>query len=265
MNSNKIRYRRFRTFIPVTHFSGLQQKAFIPAGSSANPTLTIAKAAGTASTSPLLETDANGARLVNNTIAADRTGITGIIAGAFTGTPVAIDTLIQSAGAGNPLIKNINALGLMGLLCASAGDDIRHTMLIPSDLDRAKPVYFRAHWASAAAAVGARTITWKVMYKALVPGTTALAAPSTVLDTPIAAQAPKGTAYTIERSPAGVLNRGSLLGTNKDALMWSLILEMDAFDAAFVENKYLLGLELEYTPKLSNYSKSGPEAPKWRV
>lgn len=264
MRAQRIRFRRARMFIPVTSFTGLQQKAFTPAGSSANPTLNVAKAAGIANTSPLLETDANGVRLVNNTIAADRTGITGIIAGAFAGTAVAIDTLLQSAGAGNPLLKQISNFGLMGLLCASAGDDIRHTMLIPADLDREKPVYFRAHWTSLAAAVGARTITWKVMLKTLIPGTTALAAPSTTLDTAIAAQAPAGTAYTIERSPAGVLNKNKLLGSNANALMWSLICEMDAFDASFVENKYLLGLELEYSPKLSN-GRSGPEAPKWRV
>lgn len=235
-----------RLFIPWSEFQGVAQIAFTPAGSSANPTLTLTKAAGTAGTAPLLATDANGAALVNDTIAATRTGLTGIIAGAFTGTAIAEGDIFVSVGAGTPKVKEVSTFGVSGLRVNTAGDDVRHMMPVPQDWSRNHPIQVRMIWSSEAAAVGARTITWKFLYKLLIPGTTAIAAPSTALDTVIIAQAPLGTAFTLERSPAGILQPPGL-GYNENAHIIFLC-ENDAFDAAFTENKVFHGVEFEYTP-----------------
>lgn len=169
-----------------------------------------------------------------------------------TGTPVPVDTLLASAGAGNALLEEIGTTGLMALVMVSAADDIAHTMIVPSDWDRHQPIYVRVIWASEAAAVGDRDITWKFMYAELTPGVTAIAAPTTVLDTVLVAQAPLGTAKTFERSAtAGKINANAIADAS---LYWSFIVEMDAFDAAFTEDKYLIGVELEYTPKPGAYS-----------
>lgn len=153
---------------------------------------------------------------------------------------------LVSAGAGLPALIAIGTTGLTGLLMRAAGDDIRHAMPIPADLDRYNPVRMRVWWSSEAAAVGARTIDWKVLYKALTSETSALAAGDTALSTAIARDTPVGTAKVVQKTAWGVLNRNTIT-TAQDML--SLIVEMDAFNAAFVENKYLLGLELEYSPK----------------
>ena len=50
----------------------------VVAPTSSAPTLTLTKQAGAANTAPLLASDANDVALVNDTIAATRTGITGV-------------------------------------------------------------------------------------------------------------------------------------------------------------------------------------------
>lgn len=160
---------------------------------------------------------------------------------------IAADTLLQSAGTGTPLLEEINSLGQMGLLLDAAGDDVRHHMAIPGDLDRMHPVFLRAVWTTAAAAVGDRDITFKILYGCYEAGTDQLAAPATALDTAIVADVPTGTAYTVEKTAAGVINAGQLSG---DTI--GLLTEMDAFDAALTEDKFLLGIEMEYTPQQAN-------------
>lgn len=175
--------------------------------------------------------------------AADYDGAAGAI------TAIAVDTLLVSAGAGNPVFKEIGTTGIMALVTASAGDDIRSSIDIPWDLDRHNPVRVRAKWASEAAAVGSRSITWKVLYGAIGAEADPVAAPATALSTPIAADVPLGTAKMVQWSPWGVISAGSIAKT-KDTL--NFLVEMDAFDGSFTEDKYLLGLQIEYTRRVVN-------------
>lgn len=157
---------------------------------------------------------------------------------------------LYSAGVGNPEFLRIGiANGPHGCLMTAAGDDVRQWVRIPGDLDPQYNVYARVHWTSAAAAVGARDITWKVMYHALLVNST-VAAPSTVLNKVIPVDTPTGTAHQWQMTDEGVINGGVL---SERTEMLGLIVEMDAFNAALSESKYFMGLELRYTPRRFYY------------
>lgn len=164
-----------------------------------------------------------------------------------------------SVGAGVPLMDEIGTTGLVGCLTDTAGDDIGHTMAIPTNWARNQPIRVRAIWESAAAAVGDRDITWKFLYTLLIPDTTALIVPATALDTVIVADVPLGTALTIQRSPAGVINANTIGDT---VLYMAFLMEMQAFNAALSEDKHLIGVEFEYTPRFGQ-GKPSPEARAW--
>ena len=158
----------------------------------------------------------------------------------------AVDTLLVSAGVGNPILMEIPALGFMAMLMEAAADDVRHIMPMPSDMDRYNPIRVRVWWSSEAAAVTTRDITWKFLYGALTSETSAIAAPATELNTALVVDAVVGTAKVIQKTAWGVIDRGTIT-TSQDVL--AFLVEMDAFDAALSEAKYLLGVEFEYSPK----------------
>lgn len=230
---------RQRLYIPVTAFSGLQQKSFAPAG-----TLTIT--GGQAGTVPIgIASDVNGAAL-SKTSATDRTGITG-----FNGTAVPANSLWVSAGSGNPPLTEIGVSGCVALLMSTASHDIRTCFAIPTWWDRRHSIRFRVHWTSEAEAVGDRTIDWRVWYRTVKPGD-AILMPTEFLHTPIPTSlAPTGVARALEVTDWGVLNAKAI---GDDDVMLVVGVEMDAFNASFVENKYVVGLELEYTPRFSRRS-----------
>ena len=68
---------------------------------------------------------------------------------------------------------------------------------------------------------------------------------STALDTAIVADIPVGTANAQQMSAKGILSGGAIAATDQFMM---LLVEMDAFDAALSEDKWFLGLEIEYTP-----------------
>lgn len=216
-----ILWKRKEIYIPVERFSGLQLQAIVVGG----------QAAGTA----LQFTPDTDAGVFGKTAATTRT-----IPGRTFGINLA------SLGAGARIIREIEALAMTGMLMTTAADDVQHVMKIPYDVDRNHTIGVRVHWTSAAAAVGARTITWRVRYLQATAGTTALILPATVLDTVIAAQAPAGTNSVIERTGRGVIAVATLTAA-RTHIAWRI--DMSAFDAAFTENKYLLGLEIDYVPR----------------
>jgi hypothetical protein len=187
------------------------------------------------------------------------TDFSGIQLKAISGDPQAIDTVLSSAGAGNPLMVEVGALGMMGLATNTAGDDVRHLMAIPGDWDRSKPIGVRLLWASEAAAVELRTVDWKVLVRNMTIDS-ALAAPSQALGTPIATgQAPAGTAKTLQWTAWGEMAAGFLTDANE---LLAFLCEMDAKHAAMVETLYLLGIQFEYTPKHGVAHQEGT-APAW--
>lgn len=185
----------------------------------------------------------------------------GIQQKALDGNAANIDTVLQSAGAGNPLLTEIGTTGIMGLLMAAAGDDVRHCMAIPGDWDRAQAINVYVHWATEAASATSRAAVWKFLYGLIIPETTAIATPATVLDTAIASDPAKGTAKVWQRSPAGVLKGGTIADA---VLALAFLVELDDYPTTttFTENKYLLGVEFEYAPKVGVSHQEG-QAPAW--
>lgn len=162
-------------------------------------------------------------------------GAAGATAGAHTGAPV---------------FQEISTFGVVGLLMDTAADEALTFNILPYDIDLAKRIYARVHWTSGSADV-ADTVTWKVWYKPLIFNTTLLTAigdtGGTALDKVVAAQdVPIASAYAWCVTEEGYLDAGKLPETT-GAL--SLGVELDAFDAGLTEDKFLLGLELRYTPK----------------
>lgn len=159
---------------------------------------------------------------------------------------------LEGSHTGAPIGKEISTFGVNGMLLDTAADEVNTYMPLPYDMDITKPVYARVHWTSGSTDT-ADTVTWKVWYRKLVLNTTAIAAAGntggTALDTVIAAQdVPVAAAYTWCATAWGILDpRSTAIADNVEGVIWSV--ELDAFDAGLTEDKFLLGLELRYTPK----------------
>lgn len=180
-----------------------------------------------------------------------KTGVLGTTAAVgnqqMTGATAATDknARLRAIGNGNPRVVPVSSLNVNGLLLTTAADGIEFCEPIPTDLDVTKPVGVNAVWTSEAAAVGARTITFTALYKTIADQV-ALATAATALDTVIAAQAPKGTSLAVQRGNRGVIAASKI---GKTDFLWIWKVTMSAFDASFTENKYLLGLEVDYMPR----------------
>jgi hypothetical protein len=154
------------------------------------------------------------------------------------------------AHSGAPVFQEISTFGVVGLLVDTAADEANTYMILPDDIDLSKRIYARVHWCSGSTDT-ADTVTWKVWYKPLIFNTTAVLAigntGGTALDKVVAAQdVPVATAYAWTVTEEGYLDAGKLPETT-GALLWSV--ELDAFDAGLAEDKFLLGLELRYSPR----------------
>lgn len=154
------------------------------------------------------------------------------------------------AHTGAPISKEISTFGVNGILMDTAADEVNTYMPLPYDIDLNKRIYARVHWTSGSTDT-ADTVTWKVWYKPIVFNVTALAAigasGGTALDVVVAADdVPVGTAYAWAVTEEGYMDAGKL-PENTEALMWSV--ELDAFDVGLSEDKFLLGLEIRYTPR----------------
>mgnify|MGYP001558971881 FL=1 len=149
------------------------------------------------------------------------------------------------ASTGAPVIQEISTLGMAAVKMDTAADVIDHLMMLPRDLDLKKPIKFRVHWTSGSATT-ADTIDWKVFVKGFVPDVTTIIEAATALTTVIAQDTVAG-AYIYQTTAYGTL-LGGTLAQNIEALAVSV--EMDAFAAGLTEDKFLLGLEIVYSPKL---------------
>lgn len=166
-------------------------------------------------------------------------------------------TDIKSMGTGSAndtAIVEVNTSGVTALRMGAALNSVEHFMLMPGDLDRMFPIYFRTWWTANNTSGDA---TWKVLYKAIVPDTTVLgtAVAATALDKAIALDPMAGVAYTIMRSPEGRVN-GSAIADTAEAL------QIDVSIAALttITTPFFLGLEIRYTPKMLQGGSSLREA-----
>ena len=148
------------------------------------------------------------------------------------------------AGAGALVVQEISTFGIVAPMPDTAADVLDHCMHLPYDVDRNRPIGFRVHWTSGSSTT-ADTITWKVFYGLMVPDTTTMATAATALGTVIAEDTVIG-AYTWQVTSYGWIPAGTL-GPTVEAM--TLQVELDAFAAGLTEDKFLLGLEMLYTPK----------------
>lgn len=221
LNPNRLSLHRQVDYIPVQSFSGM----------GGPPTITIL--GGDASITAIgLSDDADDAQL-SKVAATNRVGVSGV-------QPPA------SLGNGFPILTVLpGALNLSGLKMEAAGDDVNHFMRIPNYWDRRNDLLLRAVWTSGSG-VTSDGITWKFLYSLFDGNDSALVVPSTVLDTPWVADNVLANA-DLQITENGLLKGGTIPDTSR----WMMFLvEMDAFDAGLTENKYLLGLEIEFTPRL---------------
>lgn len=152
----------------------------------------------------------------------------------------------EGSHTGAPISKEISTFGINGILLDTAGDMVTTDLMIPGDLDPDKPIKARVVWCSGSTDT-ADTVTWIVTYDYQEPNVTALRTPATALDTTITAQdVPVATAYALCKTAWGVIKPGTIPAT---AEHWSWMVEMDAFDVGLSEDKFLLGLEIAYTPR----------------
>lgn len=215
-------------WIPCQSFSGV-----IPLTTIRSGTIGTSMAIG-------LDVDTTNAELVGTAagVTADRQ---------LLGTP---PVKMASSGSGAPEIEEIGTTGLSGMIMVGTGDLVTTLFPSPIDMDLTNEVTAYVHWASEAAAVGNRDITWAVLHNFnVVPGTATVAASATTVAMTV--QAPTGTTETYERTSGK-----DLFGTSTTKLTRAQVnarpilkmgVKMQAFDAAFTENKFFLGLELEYT------------------
>lgn len=152
----------------------------------------------------------------------------------------------EGSHTGAPISKEISTFGINGVLLDTNTDAVGHEAPIPYDLDPRHPVYARVVWTSGSVDT-ADTVQWTVTYKQLTPNVTALATGATALDTVIAAQdVPVATAYALCKTAWGKINGGTILDT---AEHWTWNVAMTTFDVGLSEDKFLLGLEIAYTPR----------------
>ena len=192
---------------------------------------------------------------VNVVFKADYDGAAGTVA------ETGVDTIIVSAADNDAVLEEIDSTGIMGLKMNNNGDSVNHLCPLPSDVDRYNPVYVYVRWCSGSSTT-TDSVLWKVFYKEITPDTTQLSATiSTALDTAIADDACLGTAYVDQRTPAGKISRCSIA---EAALDLALKVEMDT-KTDITEDIFLLGLELEYTPRLSDTLTRKVEAMPWKA
>jgi hypothetical protein len=152
----------------------------------------------------------------------------------------------EGSHTGSPTSKEISTFGLNGILMNTDGQMVHTDFMIPPDLDPKYHVYLRVVW-SCGSTDTADTVLWKSLYRAIIPESTALAVPDTAFNTILVTDTvPAATAYTVNYTAAAVINGGTLDGRAKHMV---LHIEMDTKDTDMAEDLFLLGAEIQYTPK----------------
>ena len=162
-------------------------------------------------------------------------------------------------GTGAPVQQEVSTFGIVGILMDTAGDELNHMTMLPYDFDTAHPLYARVHFTTGSA-TAADTIDWLFRYTQLVPNVTTLVDPSTTPAVNIVQMTVTGTAYSYQVTSWARIN-GGVISNKAEAILCEV--ELDAFAAGLTEDKFLLGLELMYTPRRLNGvdGKSNPSKP----
>lgn len=148
----------------------------------------------------------------------------------------------SSVGAGDPVLTEINSLGVMGIQMEAAGDDAHILLPLPDNICVNCPIKISVLW-STNSTTTTQTATWKILYKRLALGD-GLAAAATDLNTTITADSVLGTAYGLNETAQGVITAGTL--SRGDVL--HLLAELDAVSGLnpAVSGVYFHGIYIEY-------------------
>lgn len=163
-------------------------------------------------------------------------------------SPASATPDLASVDDGAPVGGEVNSLGFTGVLMDTAGDSISHCMRVPRTWDLSKKLGFRAYWTSGSV-TAADTVTWAVTYKTVAEDA-ALEAASVALSTVVAEDTVGGAiAYALKITSRGVLNGGSIASAAKFLVLNA---EMNAFAVGLTEDKFLLGIEIDFMPRLTD-------------
>jgi len=125
----------------------------------------------------------------------------------------AINTMIISAGAGNPSFDEITDSGIVGLAIDDTADGIGILYPVPYDMDvKSKMEFAVVHCCDQTTTTD--TMTWAVVYTELTINSEAIEVGATALNTAIAADTNVSTARAIQQTPWGILNGGTLTHGN---------------------------------------------------
>lgn len=155
----------------------------------------------------------------------------------------------NGADEGAPVLEELGSTGIVGMNCAAEGDQVSHFMPVPRDMDVSQPVYFRTHYSiePGEACAGTDVVTWEVKYSLISEDGTIVNA-AAGLDTAVVYDT-----YTATTAEAWTLSPWGKLNTStSEAYALSLSVEMDAetgISDLTTTGIYLMGLELEYTPR----------------
>lgn len=237
LNPNKLAFSRQSLYIPVTTFSGLL---------------------------PALTVFGGDASITAIGLADDQAGFNLAKASATTYSsyaPVSMASAHDPLGASSNLAE-ISTSGLVGLKMGTAGFKVGHVMPIPDHWDRKHPIYVRVAWTSGSS-TAADTVDWLFTYSRMIRGLTVLTSLEDIaLDTAIAQDTADATAYTIQETPNGILNGGALENSSNNAIhSWlQFNVELEDFAVGLTEDKFLLGVTFEYTPRFGRNIQSASKA-----
>lgn len=165
----------------------------------------------------------------------------------FSGLDYEITTAtdIKSMGTGaanDTAIAEINTSGITALNMTANANSIEHLLALPYDLDLSQKIYFRVYWT---ANNTSGSVTWDVLYKAFIPGTTVLgsAVSATALDKVIGVQNMAGVAFTMMRTGEGFINSNKL-DENVEMLQIGVV----RTSVTTITTASFIGLEMRYTP-----------------
>jgi hypothetical protein len=150
---------------------------------------------------------------------------------------------------GDPEITEVTALGYGGILIATAGDSFSHLDIVhPSQWDVQQEIGVRVIYTTNATVSITDSITWAVTY-AQSDIQEALVAPTTALDTVIAAQTPSTTSLGLRRTSRGIINANKFdYASRLGGIGWNV--EADALSGYEVTDVVFLGLEIDFIPQL---------------
>lgn len=153
-------------------------------------------------------------------------------------------TTYVKLGAGAAVAQEISDFEVAGLLVDTAADEVNGIFPVPWDADPDYELGFSVLWTSGSATT-ADTIDWVVLFELFAVGGV-LDEVAGALDTAIAQDTVSG-AYQLQKTARGIKNAGWATRAQTDAgAFFGIQCDMNAFAAGLDEDKFFLGLEMDY-------------------